>query len=48
MGCLIADEGMADIMQAGEKISTVTILQNNEVWNDSIGNLQLFGKHLDS
>ena len=47
-GFLIADEDMADIIQAGDKIGTVMILQNNEEWNDSIGNLQWLGKHFDS
>ena len=30
-GFLIADKDMADIIQAGDKIGTVMILQNNEV-----------------
>ena len=47
-GFLIADKDMADIIQAGDKIGTVMILQNNEVWNDSMGNLQLFWKHFVS
>lgn len=31
-GSLVGDEDMADIIESGEKIGTVMILQNNEVW----------------
>jgi hypothetical protein len=40
--CFIADEDMAEIIQPGEKIGTIMMLQTGEVWQAIDGSWHLF------